>query len=274
VSQPQGDDLKLQESYRAAAKNHEEAADELRNFRILQRVFVFTLVGAVLLAGLLGYSVVVGLWHDKPVITRYVGLIAVLAVWAGMGYALWRNRKNIVLKSLEVRNKLHDKQSAAAKLPLDSASALRIYRESSLEMIDQYRRGAARNRRVHNMFQIAIIVGSITVTTLTAANSKQTAVHWSAAILSAVVSASAGVTGYFKFRERGYNLQSTADEIEKHFNAAQFQLDEYEEVEGENESEKEKARLRLYAKFVERIREEQRKRELQLEQTSSSDDRN
>ena len=51
MSQPQDDDVELQEGYRSAVKDHEEAADELRNFRILQRVFALTLAGAVLLAG-------------------------------------------------------------------------------------------------------------------------------------------------------------------------------------------------------------------------------
>jgi hypothetical protein len=90
---------------------------------------------------------------------------------------------------------------------------------------------------------------------------------WAATILTALVSITAGLSAYFKFRERSYNLQSTADEIEKNYNAAQFQLDDYERF-GDDELGK----LRRFAQNVERLREEQRKRELQLEQSPGQSD--
>lgn len=96
-----------------------------------------------------------------------------------------------------------------------------------------------------------------------------TALRLGTALLSGFVGISAGVTGYFKFRERGYNLQSTADEIEKHYNASQFMLDEYAGSDP-NSPLSEDDRLRIFARFVERLKEEQRKRELQLEQSSSA----
>lgn len=84
--------------------------------------------------------------------------------------------------------------------------------------------------------------------------------------LSALVGISAGVAGYFKFRERGTTSQSTADDIEKNYNASGFQLGDYQGLE-------EDPRLVLYAGTVERIKEEQRKREVQLEQSTSHDER-
>ncbi|MFJ1644700.1 DUF4231 domain-containing protein [Streptomyces sp. NPDC088258] len=219
---------------------------------------------------LLGYTVIIGLWESKPEFTRWAGLVIVIGLWFAFVWLLWKNRKEVVSRTDALRNALQDRQSAAARLPLDSPSGLRIYREASLDLIGRYRKGASQNRRVHNFFQLIIISGSIVTSTLAAMNdgsSKFLSIGTSS--LSALVGISAGVTGYFKFRERGYNLQSTADDIEKHYNASQFMLDDYAgEDSGSPLSEAE--RLRKFARFVERLKEEQRKRELQLEQSSSA----
>ncbi|MEU4895212.1 DUF4231 domain-containing protein [Streptomyces sp. NPDC044780] len=173
----------------------------------------------------------------------------------------------MVAKTTAFRDALQDRQSAAAELPLDVASGLRVYREASLDVIDSYRTRASRNRRVHNLFQLIIISGSIVVSTLTAMNEgSNSALSIATSTLSALVGVSAGVTGYFKFRERGTTSQATADEIEKNYNASQFQLDEYNGMD-------ERQRPIRYAGTVERLKEEQRKRELQLEQSTSRDER-
>lgn len=120
---------------------------------------------------------------------------------------------------------------------------------------------------MHNSFQLVIITGSIVVSTLTAMNEgSNAALSIVTSCLSALVGVSAGVTGYFKFRERGTTSQSTADDIEKNYNASGFQLGDYAELD-------EDRRLIRYAGTVEKIKEEQRKREIQLEQSASRDER-
>lgn len=69
----------------------------------------------------------------------------------------------------------------------------------------------------------------------------------------------AGFTGYFKFRERAMNLRQTADAIEHQLNAAELGIRRYRAL-GHEEA------LALLAEEVEWLREEQRKREQQLEQ--------
>jgi hypothetical protein len=260
---------RLQEEYRQRVKAYDEIEDDLRASRTFQRIFILCLFGSIALAFLLGYTVIVGLWESKPDFTRWAGLVIVLGLWVALTWVIWKNRKKIVAHTGLLRNALQDRQTAAAHLPLDSPSALRIYREASLDLITQYRNGASKNRRVHNVFQLVIISGSIVTSTLTAMNQgSNKALAISTSALSALVGISAGVTGYFKFRERGYNLQSTADEIEKHYNASQFMLDDYANQDGVALPEAD--RLRLFARYVERLKEEQRKRELQLEQSSSA----
>lgn len=266
------DETRRQEEYRSSVKRFDEIEDDLRTSRTFQRIYVLCLLGGVILTFLLGYTVIVGLWKSQPVFTRWAGLIIVNCLWVVMGWALWKNRKKVVDRTGALRNALQDRQTAAAKLPLDSPSGLRIYREASLDLIDQYRKSANKNRRIHNVFQGIIITGSIVTSTLAAMNEGSSQVlRLSAASLSALVGISAGVTGYFKFRERGYNLQSTADDIEKHYNASQFMLDEYAGRDDEPPLP-EAERLRMFARYVERLKEEQRKRELQLETSSSGNE--
>lgn len=265
----ESEERELQRQYREAAKTHDGAASELRGVKAWQRLYVLGELGALALAGLFGYTVIVGLWRDQPVITRYVGLVILLGLATLLGRLWLKGRKDLVAKNAAMRAALSERQTAAAKLPLDSPSGLRIYREASLDLIEQYRQGAARNRRVHNLFQVVIITGSIVTSTLVAMNEgSNSALSIATSALSALVGVSAGITGYFKFRERGYNLQSTADDIEKHYNASQFMLDDYAGPDAQHPLS-EAERLRKFARFVERLKEEQRKRELQLEQQSS-----
>src|SRR4029453_15042999 len=135
----------------------------------------------------------------------------------------------------------------------------RRYREEILSFIDEYRRESQRNRRIHNAFQSIIIVGSIITTSVTSEIGKQPSFKWIAAGLSISVCISAGFTGYFKFRERAMNLRQTADAIEHEYNAAELGIRTYKKLSREDA-------LTALAEQVEWLREEQRKREQQLEQ--------
>ncbi|MFF2165128.1 DUF4231 domain-containing protein [Streptomyces sp. NPDC058175] len=240
---------------------------DLKATKALQRIGWLILTGSLILTGILGYTVIVGLWKANDGVTRWLSLFIVNVLWIACSYWLRSNHKTLAKRANEYRTALQERQTAAAQLPLDTTSGLRIYREASLDVIASYRAQASRNRSVHNSFQLVIITGSIVVSTLTAMNEgsdKVLSIVTSA--LSALVGISAGVTGYFKFRERGTTSQSTADDIEKNYNASGFQLGEYEGLE-------EAPRLILYAGTVEGIKEEQRKREIQLEQSASRDER-
>ncbi|KKZ75858.1 hypothetical protein VO63_00895 [Streptomyces showdoensis] len=68
-----------------------------------------------------------------------------------------------------------------------------------------------------------------------------------------------GAAGYFKPRERAFNLQQTADTMEQHITALELGIAPYAGGDGE-------PTLREFAAAVERIRAEQRLREQQLDQ--------
>ncbi|GAA4838742.1 DUF4231 domain-containing protein [Saccharopolyspora rosea] len=265
MTQPNGD----LHGYREKVKEYELASNRLTRLRASQRAYWGMVIGGAVLALLLGYSVIVGLWQQKPLITQYVGLLVVVFLMALGGWLAWRNSPDIIEQNTTVRNLAHDKQTLAAKLPLDTPEGLRIYRESALDWIAHYRKRATRNRRINNAFQGIIIVASAVASTTTAITGEFPPMRWVATALSAIVTISAGLTAYFKFRERGHGLQTTADEIEKHYTAAQFKLDDFQ-----NDAD-ERQRLERFARYTERLKEEQRKRELQLEQSpEKAQDRN
>ncbi|HEX6481763.1 MAG TPA: SLATT domain-containing protein [Ktedonobacteraceae bacterium] len=82
---------------------------------------------------------------------------------------------------------------------------------------------------------------------------------WIAPVISIVVAISAGVTAYFKYKERSFNLQQTADAIEQEYVAVDLGIGYYK---GKQQQEA----LELFAERVELLKDEQKKREQQLEQ--------
>ncbi|WP_203233617.1 hypothetical protein [Streptomyces niveus] len=71
-------------------------------------------------------------------------------------------------------------------------------------------------------------------------------------------------TGYYKFRERSYFLQQTADAIEEEANAVRLGIYPYREFDDDREAEA----LKLFTQCVEDHRNEQRRRQQQLDQPS------
>ncbi|MFC0864640.1 DUF4231 domain-containing protein [Sphaerimonospora cavernae] len=206
-----------------------------------------------------------GIWTNYRDIFSVVGTIAALVSTAAASIFLLKARPDID----EVRYKLHELQAQqrnlAAAQEADPLVALRIYRVSALDDIKDLEHRASRNRRTANLFQWAIIVGSVSATSLTGAAATnpdtQDWFRWLAAAISAVVSISAGATGFFKFRERSFGQQQTADALKKHYKAVELRIGEYE-------GNDEEATLGRFAQNVEALKDEQRKRELQLEEST------
>jgi hypothetical protein len=141
----------------------------------------------------------------------------------------------------------------------DLTGARRRYRDEISSFIEEYRVDANRNRRTANNLQSIIIIGSLITTSATSAVGQAWWIRWTAVLLSLVVAGSAGIAGFFKFRERAMNQRQTADAIEHEYNAAELGIKRYKGMERDQA-------LAELAETVELLREEQRKREQQLEQ--------
>lgn len=184
----------------------------------------------------------------------------------GAAVVLKRQRNRLFSLNRELRTWRVVRRSAAqVTLAAPGADQYQVirerYRTETWEYVDESRRRASHNRRIHNSFQAIIILGSILVTSLTSAIASASPLNWITVGISISVTASAGLSSYFKFRERGFNLQQTANAVEKEGNSFELRIRDYAEDLDDDEA------MRLFAERVEELKEEQRNRELQLEQS-------
>ncbi|MFB7225720.1 SLATT domain-containing protein [Streptomyces sp. NPDC056227] len=107
------------------------------------------------------------------------------------------------------------------------------------------------------------MIGSASTTTIAALDTGKE-LTWQSVTLTVIsfaITVAAMFTGYYKFRKRSYFLQQTADAIEEEANAVTLGIGPYSEV-GEVEA------LKLFTQRVEGHRNEQRRRQQQLDQPS------
>jgi hypothetical protein len=265
VSQNEAERIMLENDKREQARQVAQQETKIREFKVAQRLRCLWLVVSLTVAGLLGWATVVGLLESYPMPFSYVGLVAGLTSTAIAIWKVLENRPVQAQMEHELAVKQTDQLRLVAASETDHRSALRIYRAGSKQDIEKYRRLAGRNRRTHNLFQGMIIIGSIVVTAVGSAGPENPWFRWTGVVTAALVSVSAGFTGYFKYRERGFNEQQTGDAIEKEFKAVELKIGEYDTDE--------ETALKIYARKVEALKEEQRKRELQLEQSPGQHER-
>ncbi|MEW2327335.1 DUF4231 domain-containing protein [Micromonospora chersina] len=251
---------------RQNASDLDKAETELRGLKTTQRLRLVWLLASLACVGFLGWAMFVGIWTSYRGPFSILGTLAAMVSTVAAAHFLLRHQPVIASKEYSLVELQSERVQLAAEAAADTRATLRVYRIAALDDIETYRTRAKTNRRYSNILQWAIILGSVTATSLTsitagAAASTAEWIRWVAAAVSAMVSVAAGVTGFFKFRERGFNQQQTADNIEKHQKALELGIREYA---GRSEEEA----LRLFAQNVEELKDEQRKRELQLEQSS------
>ncbi|WP_327328675.1 DUF4231 domain-containing protein (plasmid) [Streptomyces sp. NBC_01210] len=141
-----------------------------------------------------------------------------------------------------------------------------LYREEVATAIEQYQVDSRKYRRIHNSLQSLIMIGSASTTTIAALDTGKE-LTWQSVTLTVIsfaITVAAMFTGYYKFRERSYFLQQTADAIEQEANAVTLGIGPYSEFGDVGEVEA----LKLFTQRVEDHRNEQRRRQQQLDQPS------
>ncbi|WP_331722632.1 SLATT domain-containing protein [Streptomyces sp. NBC_00122] len=139
----------------------------------------------------------------------------------------------------------------------------KLYREEVTTAVEQYQADSRKYRRIHNGLQTLIMIGSASTTTIAALDTGKE-LTWQSVTLtvSFAITVAAMFTGYYKFRERSYFLQQTADAIEEEANAVRLGIGAYSEYGRGQEGEA----LKLFTQRVEQHRNEQRRRQQQLDQ--------
>lgn len=141
-----------------------------------------------------------------------------------------------------------------------------LYREEVFTAIEQYQVVSRKYRRIHNSLQSLIMIGSASTTTIAALDTGKE-LTWQSVTLTTIsfaITVAAMFTGYYKFRERSYFLQQTADAIEQEANAVTLGIGPYSEFGDVWEVEA----LQQFTHRVEGLRNEQRRRQQQLDQPS------
>jgi uncharacterized protein with PQ loop repeat len=233
----------------------------------LRKIQVRTLYGtgfATLISTLAIYVATVSTWrtHDLGSINK----VAIpLTVVCGIAFVILayledkrEDTKSVRQLQAELEIAEERKLLEAFTLAVPSSQRQFTYKEALPRELERLRSEAQHYRRIHNAFQSLIIMGSIGTTTAASLTDTPSSLKWVTVGLSFGVGVSAGFTGYFKYRERSFYLQQTADAIEQHINAYELGIAPYV---GEEE-----ATLAKLAQEVENLRVEQRKREQQLDQ--------
>ncbi|MEV0991130.1 SLATT domain-containing protein [Streptomyces sp. NPDC049949] len=140
----------------------------------------------------------------------------------------------------------------------------KLYREEVTTAIEQYQADSRKYRRIHNGLQTLIMIGSASTTTIAALDTGKELTRQSVTLtaISFAITVAAVFTGYYKFRERSYFLQETADAIEEEANAVRLGIGHYSEYRPGQEGEA----LKPFTQRGEQHRNEQRRRQQQLDQ--------
>ncbi|MEV6021373.1 SLATT domain-containing protein [Streptomyces sp. NPDC051997] len=188
--------------------------------------------------------------------TKTVGTRTVLSDRWESGYA--------ATKKIDLALAIERRRLSVASTELPTETRRHIYRESVPGAIEQYRSDGLRYRRVHNLFQSVIIIGSLATSTAASLAETPAPYKWITVGTSFSVGLAAGFTGYFKFRERSFYLQQTADTIEEEYDAVNLKVGRYKG------SADDAAALLEFTERVEILKNDQRKRQQQLDQPTET----
>lgn len=208
------------------------------------------------------------LWpEDVPDLRTFnivtVAVTLVLVVVFLVGYFLRvKDEKHGVRSVFLLRRDLeiiHDRWTLNASKTRPTTERRDGYREQIPRVVDRLRRDTRFYRRIHNWFQWGVFFASVGTTATTAFWETPQPGKTILIMLGSFMAFATAVTGYFKFRERAYNLQQTADQVEQHATAFDLGIAPYADADAA-------VNLERFAENVETLRIEQRKREQQLEQ--------
>ncbi|UJA07810.1 SLATT domain-containing protein [Streptomyces collinus] len=173
---------------------------------------------------------------------------------------VWRDRKTPVKKlrlELSLAEERHVLEARRRTPPPIDRQA--TYRERLPGEIARLRQESRYYRRIHLFMQWMLFISSAAISAVTAWYDPPQPAKGALICLGFAVTVITAAAGYFKPRERAFNLQLTADSIEQNATALELGIPPYDAVE-------EKRNLALFATTVEDLRAEQRMREQQLDQ--------
>ncbi|WP_245761517.1 SLATT domain-containing protein [Saccharopolyspora shandongensis] len=180
------------------------------------------------------------------------------------GFCKWKNNERVPPASLELECALlrQERFSHPDVKKVDHAERRAAHKEEVMFYVDELRQQATQNRRLNHIMQVTTIVGSLGATGLTSLSFALEAFRTVALVINFIVGAASGVAAYFKYKDRSFYAQQTANAIEQEWHAYSLGIGKYAK-------EKEDGRaLVLFSEEVHRLRVEQKNREQNLDQPS------
>ncbi|WP_405365750.1 SLATT domain-containing protein [Kitasatospora sp. NBC_00039] len=258
----------------ALIEHRREVAD-LRHRIRNRRMQVVGLFGVPLLFALVallwaGLGLFVWLGRDIPgeVNGTFAGILAaLLALFIALAnlefngdLEFWEDRKTPV-SDLKLDLELAEERRIleARRLTPSTVDRRASYKERIPGEVVRLRKESRYYRRVHLFLQWVVFVGSAGVSAITAWYDPPQPGKGVLIVLGFTITVITAVVGYFKPRERAFNLQQTADSMEQHVIAIDLGISPYGRDDEQN--------LEGFATTVEALRADQRMREQQLEQS-------
>lgn len=219
--------------------------------------------------------------HDRLIAAIYIpgGALAVCSAVAalklkvtpgGKPYGDWnfpeeltRPRKRESELELDVAALRDQRKVIAGRAGLDIGVRRIAYRDDAYSDVSKLRGEGDSYRRVNNILQGVLIIGSIAATGASAITGEFPDIRWATLGITAVVGIASGFMGYFKFKEKSFYLQQTADAIEMEWEAVEVGIGQYKD-------KADAKRLEIFAEEVHRLKSEQKKRQQSLEQPQES----
>ena len=238
-------------------------------------VSTFSMIFGPVLAILL-YATLWISWIPKTILLAvFIPTVPIVAAFCVAAYKLKRNPGGPVEPGTHERLTEGDlqlelaRQRETRKLLLASidvpAKVRRItYKEDAYADIDRLRIESNRYRKVNNALQGVLIIGSLAATATSGIAAESASVRWVTLALTFTVGMSSGFMGYFKYKERSFYLQQTADAIENEWEAFEIGVGRYKRAASEEEA------LSEFVEEVHRLKSEQKKRQQNLEQPPES----
>jgi len=143
------------------------------------------------------------------------------------------------------------------------------YKAEAFTDVDRFRAENKRYRRIQNVLQGVLIIGSLATTAIAGISLVSPLAKWGTMVTSFVVGIAGGFIAAFKYRERGAYLQQTADAIESEWEALDLGVGRYKHYDADEDGQA-KA-LADFAEEVYRLKTEQKKREQNLDQPPSDE---
>jgi glycerol uptake facilitator-like aquaporin len=203
-------------------------------------------------------------WYGVAV---YVGFALVIGgIYVGVGISAEADngefdiaRATVIKRRTELEQLAIERRELLIGNVAGQAAIYARYREAMPELVARYRDQANRYRAVNNALQSFVIVASLATSGVTGLFGASYRIRAGVVGVTLAIAIASSMTSFFRLRERGAQLQKTADSIEIEFRAVELGINDYANV-------KKPDALRTFVQKIEQLRSEHMASQRQLDQ--------